>query len=112
MIVIEIDPNLDAQSFRQDLDGESFLLQFLWNERDATWQFELYTPDETLIASAPLLPGVDLFREYRTYGTLPAGRFVFVDLRPGANEITRYDVGINVKLFYAGAIEYAAIIGA
>lgn len=111
MIVVDIDPTLDSQQFRQDFDGIAFMLKFIWNYRDLSWNFELYTPEGVLVASTPLLTGVDLFSEYRSLGTLPPGRFVVVDMREGYPEFEREDLGINVKLIYATKAEYDAITG-
>jgi len=111
MLAIEIESQYDSQLFRQEFETVNYMLKFVWNNREENWQFELYTPENELVASAPLLPGVDLFSEYRSLGTLPAGRFLLVDLRSSPGTIKREDLGINVKLFYMESGEYDAIIG-
>lgn len=112
MIAVEIDPRIDSQMFRQDFENRNYLLKFIWNERASVWQFELYTPEEDLIASAPLVTGIDLFSQHRIYGRLPPGRFIALNLRTGRTEIKKEDVGVNVKLFYIESGELRAIIGA
>ena len=111
MLAIEVDPNLDSQMFRQDFDGLSFLLKFIWNDRDGAWYLELYTPEENLVASSILNLEIELFSEYRTRNTLPPGRFMAVDLRPGRNPFLREDLGVNIKLFYVTEAEYGALVG-
>ena len=100
-LFIEIDPNLDSQQWRQDLDDETFILKFCWNAREASWKFELYDTDEDLVASAPLRMGQAIFNEYPS-GT-PAGDFVLVDLTGEGLEPTRDNISSDIELFYREA---------
>ena len=97
-LFIEIDPNLDSQQWRQDLDGQTYTLKFSWNGRDSSWKFELYDSDQVLLASAPLRMGQILFDEYPS-GT-PAGTFTLVDLTGTGLNPTQENISSDVKLFY------------
>jgi hypothetical protein len=98
-LYVQIDPNFDSQTFRQDFDGQNFRCKFIWNETDECFEFELYDLDERLIASAPLRLGEIVFSDYSS-DSLPQGDFLLVDLTGMGTPPSRFDIGVKAKLFY------------
>ena len=101
IILMDINPKYDAQSWTQDLNGVLFKLKFCWNGRENVWNCEIYSLDGTLIAAAPLVFGTVIFSDYAKSQGVPSGDFLLVDLtRENPTNYVRDDIGNTVKLFY------------
>lgn len=96
---IEIDPNVDSQKWRQDLEGTTYILKFMFNAREGQYQFELYDADEDLIGSSPLVFGQTLFEEVSD-DRKPPGVFSCFDTSGAGGPADQDTIGRNVKLFY------------
>lgn len=99
---IEIDPNEVSQQWRQDLDGETYLLKAIYNEREGQYQLEISDSDGRPLATAPLVLGHSVFSECSVVD-LPPGQWVVVDALGEGGPANQETVGRNVKLFYVEA---------
>jgi hypothetical protein len=104
ILVIEIDPNVDSQQWRQDFDGTRYLCKFCYNSREELYNFELYDTDGDLIASNPLVLGQVLFSE-NPDPRLPAGSFFCADITNASQDANQTNLGRSTFLFYSEAAE-------
>lgn len=102
ILLIEINPNLDSQQWRQDFDGVTYLLKFSYNYREQLYNFELSNLEGNLIASNPLVLGQILFEE-NSDDRLPPGKFFLADLTGESKEGTPETFGRSVGLYYQEA---------
>lgn len=109
--------DLTAYTERVLLDGVSYDLEFLWNDRDNSWNMTVYDSAtavntdgsrDAIVAGIPVHVGWPLLRQY-VVTNKPAGEIVALDtsgkdLDPGVNEL-----GSRVVLVYLTAAEVAAL---
>lgn len=100
MSLIPIDP-VDAHfSLEVDLDGATYLLEFLWNTRGEFWTLSILDA-----AEAPLVMGIrivaawELLAQYSD-DRLPGGRLLTVDMSGLGIDPGRDDLGKRVILVY------------
>ena len=108
-IDIEIDPNLDSQKWRQDIEGTTYIFKFIFNAREGQYQMELYDADEDLIGSTPLVFGQSLLAEVSD-DRKPPGFFNCFDTSGEGGPADQDTIGRNVKLYYTESTDYESIV--
>jgi hypothetical protein len=83
-----------------NLDGSSYDFRFVWNAREECWALSVSLDGVSIIASRPLVYGVDLFE--RSQGPRPVGALVVLSTRAIGAETTPglADFGSVAKLHY------------
>jgi hypothetical protein len=103
-LVIEIDPNIDSQRWRQDFEGVTYILRFCYNAREEMYNFEIYDLDENLIGSNPLVLGQIIFQE-NPDSRLPPGFFFLTDSTKEGGPADQEKIGRSVFLYYQESTE-------
>lgn len=100
---LEIPIPSDTPLFSQRiaLDGQEYLLQFDWNDREQRWYMSLLDIDEKPLAMGmKIVANVPILRRF-TLPSLPPGDLIAIDLSNQFGEPPTYtELGIRVRLFY------------
>jgi len=112
MATLELPIEADARHYfyTLELDGRTYGLEFLWNERDEGWSLAVQDDAGAELARARIVVGFPLFRRCLDE-RLPPGEFIALDtsgadLEPGVD-----DLGGRVKLLYMEAATLPAEYG-
>ena len=88
-------------SERVDLDGETYILTFLYTERNDLWTLDIQDKDENdLILGIPIFPQYDLLAQYQGNVSLPQGTLFAINIESEYTEPTYEDFGTNILLIY------------
>jgi hypothetical protein len=86
--------------YETDLEGQTYALEFEWNDREGTWHLNIKDASGNLLAAGirvvtgyPLLAG-------RNDPRLPPGQIEAVDTTGAGQDPGRMDLGSRVKLLY------------
>jgi len=91
--------------FTIELDGQSFIFTFEWNDRDSGWYLSISDVNEVpLVSGVRVVLNVPLLDRYLD-PRLPAGRFAAIDTSGTDTEAGFADLGDRVKLVYQPAAD-------
>jgi hypothetical protein len=94
---------------RIELDGVSYVLDFAWCERAASWLISISAADGTLlVAGMAGVSNVRLLHRYKSDPRLPPGDLALIDLTSTLAAAGYDDLGTNVELYYFTAADLAA----
>lgn len=96
-----------AYSFRTQLDGVTFQLDFAWNARGGCWSIMVSDAAGNLLLRRCVRVGLSLLARFRDT-RLPPGDIVVVDTSGAGAEPGLTDLGGRVQLVYLTAAEIAA----
>lgn len=103
--------DLAIYSISVDLEGETFKLDFQFNEREGFWYFDLMDVDEVLIrAGVKVVTGWSLTRLISD-ARRPPGEITIIDTADLDREAGIEDLGTEVLMLYAEAEDVAAAVG-
>ncbi len=104
MLTIPFNSTLDSFNQQMDLDGQTYIFTFSWNNRDTAWYMSITTLEEEQIADGiKLVLGVELLQVTGLPG-IPPGEIWAINLSP-LERIGRNDIGVIVDLIYVPAAE-------
>ncbi len=105
MFAIPFDNSLEDFQEQIELDGNTYVLGFLWNTRDLAWYMSLGGVDGSAIVDGiKLVLGVELLQWTRVPG-LPPGQVFAVSSDPEKLVIGRDDIPGAVSLIYVPEAE-------
>ena len=114
MATIQIPTRTDLGLYRMevDLEGETFRLDFQFNEREGAWYFDLADEAGNPIRSGlKVVTGFPLTRLIRDLRR-PKGELVAVDTTGQSREAVLDTLGSEVVLTYVDAADAATLVGA
>lgn len=102
-VKLPLNPELEADDFAIELDGEVWRFRFTWNQRMASWAMDLLREDETKILSGVrVATNYPILERYRSLD-VPPGDLVVVDISGTGEPPGRYDLGSRVEIHYREA---------
>ena len=100
MITIPTQAVLPNWAMTTTLDGTTYRLEFLWNERAPAWFMTIATVDGTsLVSNLRVVVGFPFASRYRTLGG-PRGALEAIDTSGKNIDPSRDDLGTRVQLVY------------
>lgn len=98
MEYIEIERDEIPYSFEILLDVETYILEFMWNERQGIFTVSLYDIDENpLVYNEPIVYGQELFKDVRDLN-FPIEKIIPLDPAGKETEVTYDNFGTTVLL--------------
>lgn len=98
----------DATAYRYEitLDGQDYVLRFVYDARPDTWHFDLLLPDETPLAhGVRIVTGIPLLkRHHDPENRIPPGALVAIELGRGPID-PGLDLATRHRLIYFSAAE-------
>jgi hypothetical protein len=95
--------DLPAYEYSIQLDGITYILRFLYNDRMERWTISISNAAGVLlVGNVPVEVNYPLFDRYKVDG-LPAGTLFAYDTKNTNEDPTRYDLGDRVRLYYQSA---------
>jgi hypothetical protein len=86
------------------LDGSTFLLEFAWNARDASWYIQVSDANANLLLVRRIAVGTGLLRRFQTL-SLPRGELLAIDTSGKDIDPGLADLGDRVQLLYIPAAD-------
>jgi hypothetical protein len=86
------------------LDGSTFLLEFAWNARDASWYVQISDANATLLQVRRIAVGTALLRRFQML-SLPRGELLAIDTSGKDVDPGLADLGDRVQLLYIPAAD-------
>ena len=111
MIILATDRGKAAYTQRVTLDGVSFILELIWNERVGAWYLSVLDANGTaLLRSRKLATNWPIIRRFRFLDGLPAGEIMAIDPSASLDYAGYSDLGEDrgVELVYIEAADLAA----
>lgn len=107
MLTIPLRTDLAHYEFQIELEGESFVFELRWNERDGAWALSISDADgNPLLSGRRVVLGTPLlFRKRAVSPTLPPGELIAEDTSGTGIEPGIGDLGGRVQLRYLLASE-------
>lgn len=108
---MEIIPVADYPTYSEELTIENVLYRFKisYNERGQHWALTIMDSNEViLIAGVKIVLGYELIKWYPDRG-LPPGGIMVINMDDSVTEITRDNLGTDIKIVYIPEAELAAI---
>lgn len=95
--------NVPAYKFVTQLGDRKFRFRFAWNDRNGTWNFDLYNADTDalIVGSLTVCLGADLLAPY-AFGI---GALYALDTLTGNKPAALDDLGTRVKMYWASEDE-------
>jgi hypothetical protein len=95
--------------FSVPLDGVTFLFEFIWNDRQACWFYNLKAADDTpLLMGRKVVLDLPMITRFKSL-SLPAGDLVARDTTGAQIPPSLTDLGDRVILYYVTVAELEAI---
>lgn len=94
-----------GHSFRVDLDGTFYRMQYRWNPRDFSWYLDVATDaGVSTVRGIRLVIGTDKLDPHKSQGVdrIPQGVLSVVDTSGKGIEAERVDIGVRVIVTYEG----------
>ena len=110
MIELDFDANADGApvDLDVDLDGETYRLRFLWNDRIEAWTLDVFGSDGTIrAASLAVRSGFPINAALRSVAGLPAGILIALARDSDGSDPGLADLGARVRVVYLTAAETA-----
>lgn len=105
MLTIPFNSTLDSFSQQIDLDGQTYVFTFSWNNRESAWYLGLTTLEEEQITDGiKLVLGMELLKRTARPG-IPPGELYCMALGQDQATIGRNDMGVTVSLIYVPEAE-------
>ncbi len=99
MISIPFTTGLDAFTEIVDLDDQSYLIGFAWNNREAAWYMSVATLEEVdIVTGIKLVMGMELLQRTARAG-IPPGEIYAVAITP-TDTITKDSIPAQVEIVY------------
>jgi hypothetical protein len=108
MVIIPCDQKLYYWKQTTTLDGTDYLLEFRYNDREATYYLQISLTDGTLLATGiPLVSNYRLLKPYADF-RMPLGEMVAVAAGKNDSPAALGDLGGRVQLVYYTQAEMQA----
>ena len=97
-------------TFTIGLDGDTYRLRLLWQERSTSWYMDIQEVDGTpILSTRRLVLGLPLTFRYKDT-RLPPGEFELQDTTAQDEEAGLFDLGSRVLLLYTEAADIPGVL--
>lgn len=95
--------SLPSYRYRIDLDGVTYVLDFIYNSRMEKWLVQVEDEEgNVLVAHVPIIVDWNLFGRF-VQETMPSGIIAAYDSSGNQEDPGRFDLGARVKMVYQEA---------